>query len=227
MSITDQEDGGWKLRVREMIRQLKRAFVSALDPLQKIATIFAVILAGGWSLYLFMMQREFSYRANTSIETELIGVSADYSILVVKVHFSNVGSRAIDLSKKIISVDLLSPTSPRVLSNMKEDGSLKREMIDDRLIWFPSACGSIERDDAIELFVEPGETEDLVSEFLVRNEWRAIRTRAQVTGIDGKKLWRWENIAYDSVTNEYDSNTDIAPFASNPLDGEFVDCRQQ
>ena len=209
----------------ELMKKCKKFILHRLDYAQKIATIFAVILAGIWSIYLFMMQREFSYRANSSIDTHTVAISEDYSILVVTVHFSNVGSRAIDLTKKIISVDLLSPTSPSVTDGIAENKPLRREQIDDRLIWFPSACGSIEEE--IELFVEPGETEDLVSEFLVRNEWRVIRTRTQVSGLDRQKQWRWENIAYDSVQNEFDSDSDSAPFVGNPLDGRLFDCRQQ
>ena len=201
------------------------SFSVFLDYAQKIATVAAVLLAGVWSIWLFFMQREYSYRANTSIETELVAVSEEYSILVVNVHVSNIGLRAIDLSNKMISVDLLSPTPASVLDKVRSDGTLDREAIDDRLIWFPSACGAVEEE--IELFVEPGETEDLVSEFLVRNEWQAIRTRTQVTGIDGSKRWRWENIAYDNVKTEFDSITDAGSFTGGLLDGKFIDCRQQ
>jgi hypothetical protein len=77
---------------------------NGLDPLSKLATIVAVVIAGIWTYHLHQITGESEINPEVSVSTEVFAYSQDARLLTVHVHEKNIGRVPVLLGSDALSL---------------------------------------------------------------------------------------------------------------------------
>jgi hypothetical protein len=167
-------------------------FPKIMAILSDIATICAIVVGGIWTYRLFVKKREDYARAVIKQEIEEHKILPEKYLLRVTIYVQNIGSVAVYPTKSITKINKITPLTDVSLKGLLE----KRPDIgdsDDTILW-PDVFireQNLEDDD---FYVEPGETEQIWTDFIVDDDTQIIQIYSKV--YCGKK---YGNLYWDAV----------------------------
>jgi hypothetical protein len=133
------------------LRRVWIGFVGLLDPLSKLATIMAVIIAGIWTYHLHEITGESDDNPEMGLTTQVFSYNSDERLLVVHIRTKNVGKVKIRLRKNALKITV--KRVPGMLQAGRIDMDKQRALYVDN--------SSVETD------LEPGVELEDVSEFVI------------------------------------------------------------
>lgn len=136
------------------LRWVWAGFRDLLDPLSKLATIMAVVIAGIWTYHLHEITGESDDNPVITLTTQVFAYNKDGRLLVVHIRDKNVGKVLIPLEK-----DALKVTVKRVPDSLKpgrvDMGKQPATYVDKSMEETDLEAGA-EQEDVAEFIVPPG-----------------------------------------------------------------------
>lgn len=126
----------------------------ALDPLSKLATILAVVIAAIWTYHIHEITGESDDNPQMTLSTQVLEYNQDERLLVVHVRDKNVGKIPIPLAK-----DSLTVTVKRIPDTLKPghvDMGKQPALFVDKSLEETDLEPAVEQDDLREFVISPG-----------------------------------------------------------------------
>lgn len=158
--------------------QEKNSLKNALDILQSLVTIVAVVVGGAWTYLLFIQGRNWSPHANIEHKISHIELSKELNLIRVEVDVSNTGTSQLRLAKTVIRIQQILPISscPEKVSCAKQEVKIASERIErdnDGFTWPLVAKRETTSEDVGP--IEPGEKQLLEYEFVLPSDVKIVR----------------------------------------------------
>lgn len=141
-----------------------------------IVGIVAIVIGGWWTWQLFVRQRTGHTRARLSQTVQHVELGERTFLVRVCISIENVGTVGIHPRTSSTTIQRILPARSEAIADLEEERP-DRGAADDTLEWDSVAERVQDLDD---LFLEPGEKEQLWIDFILRGRYRLIQAHTMV-----------------------------------------------
>jgi hypothetical protein len=173
----------------------------AMDIIQSVATVIALIVGGIWTYHLFVQQRQEQPRLKIEHRLSQRKMANGETLLSVDEMLSNPGTTLVALHSSDTRIIQLLPLPPGIT---KEDLASQRELPD--VIGKPDKWPVLRNTQRLDVnrVLEPGEEDQLHAEFVLPPQIQVVCVASHVENPNNPKLG-WQRITI------YDINKAVAP----------------
>lgn len=153
--------------------------------IQKLVTIFAIIIGGLWTYNMFILHREAYAKADISFVIEEIKLSDEYILIQVFIEVENTGNTVLKLLKGdviLYDVSLPNPYIQNKLEGFGKPACRKKP----KFLWDTIQFVNKEWKEG-EISIEPSCKDQLDFEFIIKSKYEVIKVYAWFTDLNEDK----------------------------------------
>jgi hypothetical protein len=176
------------------------------DVVSNVATIGGVAIGGWWTYRTFIRERTRWPKANLELAMSHRELTADQTLLHIKVKIHNAGRGLMTLTKLRVDVRQVLPLTDKSAEDLQKGSLIKRgkwrakwpiRAEDEHIcLWGPG------EEQEVEPRIEPGENDELGNDFLVPSTWEMVYVYVYVTNaaLKGRDELGWTVTSYYNLT---------------------------
>ncbi len=190
------------------------------DVVSNVVTIAGVLIGTGWAYWAFLRERTRWPKANLELVMSHRELTADETLINVKVKVHNAGRGLMKLTKMRVDVRQVLPLADRPAEKLQAGKLIKKGVW--KADWLTLEGGQnitvweSEQNPERRPEIEPGENDELRSDFVVPSTWETVFIYVYLTNAARKG----QNLGW-TVTSYYDlTGNETAGIAKNIIVGE-------